>query len=63
MEKDPRRDRLTQLGLFCERVAAPQWRDLSETMRAEAIKLLAQLLREARRAASAGHSAGGAGDE
>jgi len=32
-------------------------------MRAEAVKLLAQLLREARRTASAGRSAGGVGDE
>jgi hypothetical protein len=63
MERVPRRDRLTQLGLFSERVAAPQWRDLSETMRTEAVKLLAQLLREAHRAASAGRSAGGAADE
>ncbi len=63
MERVPRRDRLRQLGLFCERVPAPQWRDLSETMRAEAVKLLAQLLREARRTASAGRSAGGVGDE
>jgi hypothetical protein len=63
MERVPRRDRLTQLGLFCERVAVPQWRDLSEATRAEAVKLLAQLLREARRAESAAHSAGGAGDE
>lgn len=63
MDRVPRRDRLTQLGLFCDRPAAPQWRDLSETMRAEAVKLLAQLLREARRAVSAGHSAGGAADE
>ena len=63
MERVPRRDRLAQLGLFCDRLAAPQWRDLSETMRAEAVKLLAQLLREAHRTASAGRSAGGAGDE
>jgi hypothetical protein len=63
MERVPRRDRLRQLGLFCERVATPQWRDLSEPMRAEAVRLLAQLLREASRAVSAGHSAGGADDE
>ena len=46
MERIPRRDRLTQLGLFWERVTAPQWLDLSEPTRVEAVRLLAQLLRE-----------------
>jgi hypothetical protein len=48
MEKIAQRDRLRQLGLFWERVAAPQWGDLSEPTRVEVVRLLAQLLREAR---------------
>lgn len=53
-----------QLGLFCERAAAPQWRDLSEETRAEVVRLLAQLLREAHHVVgSPAHSAGGTGDE
>lgn len=64
MERVPRRDRLMQLGLFCERAAAPQWRDLSEETRAEVVRLLAQLLREAHHVVgSPAHSAGGTGDE
>jgi hypothetical protein len=46
--KAAQRDRLRQLGLFGERVAVPQWSDLLEPVRVEAVKLLAQLLREAR---------------
>lgn len=63
MKKAPRGDRLTQLGLFCETAAAPQWRDLSEETRAEVVRHLAQLLREARDVGSEAQSAGGAGDE
>jgi hypothetical protein len=61
MERSPRRDRLTQLGLFWERVTAPQWPDLSEATRLEAVRLLAQLLREARAPAVARSE--GASDE
>ena len=61
MERSPRRDRLTQLGLFWERVTAPQWSDLSEPTRVEAVRLLAQLLREARAPAVARSE--GASDE
>lgn len=63
MKRVPREDRLTQLGLFCERPAAPQWRDLRDETRAEVVRHLAQLLREAREVGSAVKSAGGAGDE
>jgi hypothetical protein len=62
MERTLRRDWLTQLGLFWERVSAPHWRDLSEPTRVEAVKLLAQLLREARAPRPAARSEG-AGDE
>jgi hypothetical protein len=62
MEITPRRDRLTQLSLFWEKVAAPQWGDLSEATRVEAARLLAQLLREAGARAHAPRSEG-AGDE
>jgi hypothetical protein len=48
MKKTPQPDRLTQLGLFWERPAAPRWGDLSEPTRVEVVRLLAQLLREAR---------------
>jgi len=48
MERTPQRDRLTQLGLFWERPAAPRWADLSEPTQVEVVRLLAQLLREAR---------------
>ena len=48
MKKTPQRDRLMQLGLFWERPAAPRWGDLSEPTRVEVVRLLAQLLREAR---------------
>lgn len=48
MERNGQRDRLRQLGLFWERVTAPQWIDLSEPTRVEVVRLLAQLLREAR---------------
>ncbi len=58
MERTPRRDRLTQLGLFWEKVAAPQWSDLSEPTRVETVRLLAQLLREASAPASAAPSEG-----
>ncbi len=63
MKRVPREDRLTQLGLFCERAAAPQWRDLSEETRAEVVRHLAQLLREARDVGSVAQSAGGASNE
>jgi hypothetical protein len=62
MEKTAQRDQLRQLGLFWERVAVPQWNDLSEPTRVEALKLLAQLLREAR-AHPAVLRGEGAGDE
>lgn len=62
MGKTAQRDRLRQLGLFWERVAVPQWGDLSEPMRVEAVRLLAQLLREAR-AGKAGLRGEGVGDE
>jgi DNA-binding transcriptional ArsR family regulator len=48
MERTPQRDRLTQLGLFRERAVAPRWSELSEPTRVEVLRLLAQLLREAR---------------
>ncbi len=35
---------LAQLALFEERAVAPGWNDLNESMRCDAIKLLAQLL-------------------
>lgn len=62
MERTLRRDRVTQLGLFWEKVTAPKWRDLNEPTRVEAVRLLAQLLREARAPASVARSEG-AGDE
>lgn len=62
MGKTAQRDRLRQLGLIWERVAVPQWGDLSEPMRVEAVRLLAQLLREAR-AGRAGLGSEGVGDE
>jgi hypothetical protein len=40
----PRQARTAQLALFGQRLAAPQWRDLAETTRAELVRLLAQLL-------------------
>ena len=40
----PRQLRMTQLRLFGERLAVPQWRDLAEPTRAEVVRLLAQLL-------------------
>ena len=43
--------------------AAPQWRDLSEETRAEVVRHLAQLLREARDVGSVAQSAGGASNE
>jgi hypothetical protein len=48
MDRTPQRDRFTQLGLFRESPAVPRWGDLSEPTRVEVIRLLAQLLREAR---------------
>ena len=62
MERTAQRDRPGQLGLFWERVAVPQWGDLSEPTRVEAARLLAQLLREAR-AGKAGLRSEGVGDE
>jgi hypothetical protein len=62
MDRSPRRDRLTQLSLFWERASAPRWADLSEPTRVEAVRLLAQLLREARAPRSAARSEG-AGNE
>jgi hypothetical protein len=62
MESTGQRDRLRQLGLFWERLAAPQWSDLSEPTRVEATRLLAQLLREARACEPALRSQG-VGDE
>lgn len=62
MEKAAQRDRLRQLGLFWERAAVPQWGDLIEPMRVEAVRLLAQLLREAR-AGKDGLRSEGVGDE
>ena len=62
MGKTAQRDRLGQLGLFWERVAVPRWGDLMEPMRVEAVRLLAQLLREAR-AGRAGLRSEGVGDE
>ena len=62
MENTEQRDRLRQLGLFWERVAVPQWSDLIEPTRVEALRLLAQLLREAR-AGKVGVRSEGAGDE
>jgi hypothetical protein len=62
MERTAQRDRLRQLSLFWERVAAPQWHDLSEPTRVEALRLLAQLLREAR-AGNAALRSEGVGDE
>jgi hypothetical protein len=62
MERTTQRDRLRQLGLFWERAATPQWSELSEPTRVEVIKLLAQLLREARTGDVARRSEG-VGDE
>jgi hypothetical protein len=36
--------RMTQLVLFGERVAVPDWHDLAETTRVEAVRLLTRLL-------------------
>ena len=62
MDRTAQRDRLRQLSLYWERVAAPQWHDLSEPTRVEVLRLLAQLLREAR-AGNAALRSEGAGDE
>jgi hypothetical protein len=62
MERNGQRDRLRQPSLFWERVATPRWIDLSEPTRVEAVRLLAQLLREARAGESALRSQG-VGDE
>jgi hypothetical protein len=62
MEKTAQQDRLRQLGLFWERVEVPRWGDLIELTRVEAVRLLAQLLREAR-AGKAGMRSEGVGDE
>ena len=62
MERTTQRDRLRQLGLFWERAVTPQWSELSEPTRVEVIKLLAQLLREARTGNVARRSEG-VGDE
>jgi hypothetical protein len=44
MAKTSRKGRLSQLGLFGERVVLPRWHDLTDTTRLEALRLLAQLL-------------------
>jgi hypothetical protein len=62
MERTAQRERLRQLGLFWEGVAAPQWGDLSEPTRVEVVRLLAQLLREGR-AGNAALRSEGVGDE
>jgi hypothetical protein len=62
MERSAQRDRLEQLGLFWERVPVPQWIDLIEPTRVEVVRLLAQLLREAR-AGEAGLRSEGVSDE
>lgn len=62
MERNGQRDRLRQLGLFWERVTAPRWSDLSEPTRVEVVRLLAQLLREARASEPVPRSQG-VGDE
>lgn len=62
MQRTPQRDRLTQLGLFWERVTTPRWCNLSESTHDEITRLLAQLLREARARKPAAHRQG-AGDE
>lgn len=62
MEKAAQQDQLRQLALFWERATVPQWDDLSEPTRVEAVKLLAQLLREAL-AHPAALRGEGAGDE
>jgi len=41
--------RITQLVLFGERIAVPDWRDLAEPTRVEAIRLLTRLLISIRR--------------
>jgi len=58
MNRTAQRDRLRQLGLFWERVAMPQWGALSEPTRVEVLRLIAQLLREARAGNSALRSEG-----
>lgn len=45
MAKSPRQRRMRQLALFGEHPEVPQWRDLAEATRIEAINILAQLLR------------------
>jgi hypothetical protein len=40
----PQANRKAQLALFGERPAVPSWSDLTESMRRDAIRLLAQLL-------------------
>jgi len=45
----PPANRITQLALFSERAALPSWNDLNESMRNDAVKLLAQLLVSVRR--------------
>jgi hypothetical protein len=44
MAKIPQQTRTTQLILFGESFAVPQWHDLAEATCAEAVRLLAQLL-------------------
>jgi hypothetical protein len=40
----PKANRKEQLALFGERAAAPSWTDLTEPIRRDAVRLLAQLL-------------------
>lgn len=44
MTRIPREGRTIQMILFGERLAVPQWCDLTEPTRAEVVRLLAQLL-------------------
>lgn len=44
MASTPREHRMTQLVLFGERVAIPDWLDLAEPTRVEAVRLLTRLL-------------------
>ena len=44
MATTPKQNRTNQLVLFGERPAVPHWRDLAESTRLEAVRILAQLL-------------------
>lgn len=56
MAKIPQQTQMTQIGLFDEHPRGPNWRDLGEATRVEAVRLLSRLLLKVR-AGRANHNA------